>query len=506
MPAGGGSPTPPLDVRGGVAGLAAQYADMRALATAYDTAGNRMRDQAALGGRVLGDRDLLESGLLSPLSFADAEAAVAAATTGPDGVLVASLAWEADAVLVRVTVEAFESVDEMVRCTFEVADYGVGRILGRGLSTAAVGGVLTAPLWLPPLAATVGGAVTLYSLLPPRLQARVRDSGGAITSGLGDDLQAWVTEHPELVQHLANGGGGLVDGFWDGLTPGVPVGPDGMPAFTPTTQDAAGVLAGLFPPEGPPDVDVRSDLAGPSGHQQVPGSLAEVMSRLDQVNEWSSGDQPQNNGTFEIQSWVGAYGVPHHLVLLPGTDDMTTLPWTMDGDVRDMPTNLLAVNGQSTAYAQGILTAMHDAGISPHDPVMLAGHSQGGIEAAWIASHTNEFRITQVVTAGSPIAGLGHYPPGTQVLSLEHRGDVMPLLGGDRNPDAINHVTVTLDEHTRSLSENHSITAYADGAARIDRSDDPSLVGALRSMRAAGFLCGETEDVTVQAFQITRQR
>ena len=73
---------------------------------------------------------------------------------------------------------------------------------------------------------------------------------------------------------------------------------------------------------------------------------------------------------------------------------------------------------------------MRDAGIGSDEPVLLVGHSQGGIEAAWIASHSSEFSVTQVVTAGSPIAVLGDYPAGTQVLSLEHHGDVVPLLDG----------------------------------------------------------------------------
>jgi pimeloyl-ACP methyl ester carboxylesterase len=148
---------------------------------------------------------------------------------------------------------------------------------------------------------------------------------------------------------------------------------------------------------------------------------------------------------------------------------------------------------------------MHQAGIAPTDPVLLAGHSQGGIEAAWIAGHTEDFSITQVVTAGSPVAGMT-LPATTQMLSLEHHGDVMPLLDGEDNGEAVNHVTVGFgfDDHTLDLADNHAMAHYVGGAADVDASTHPSLVAAVAGLHDDGFLTGETAEVTYQAFQITR--
>ena len=84
---------------------------MRALADTYDSAGDRMRDMARLGGRTLGDQDLLESSLLSPATAICAETAVLAATAGPDGILVESVAWEVDAAAIRGSVTVLESAD-----------------------------------------------------------------------------------------------------------------------------------------------------------------------------------------------------------------------------------------------------------------------------------------------------------------------------------------------------------------------------------------------------------
>ena len=109
------------------------------LASDYDDAGSRMRDWAGHGARVLLDGDLLESALLSPASFAEAEAAVLEATSGPDGVLVASAVWEADAVTIRVAVRATQLTDELVARVWEGLDHELGRLAGYVVATRAPG-------------------------------------------------------------------------------------------------------------------------------------------------------------------------------------------------------------------------------------------------------------------------------------------------------------------------------------------------------------------------------
>ena len=174
------------------------------------------------------------------------------------------------------------------------------------------------------------------------------------------------------------------------------------------------------------------------------------------MNAWSAGPSSPDNGTIEIQTWVGADGVPHHIVYVPGTDDLTTTPWTQDGDVRDLHTNLTVIGGGATAYGEGILQAMHDAGISPDDPVMIVGHSQGGMEAVWAAGH-GDFNVTQVVTAGSPVGAMGEPPADTAVLAnflplhhivllrkadlLAYLEDYATLVAGQPMPRNVNLIT-----------------------------------------------------------------
>ena len=486
-------PVPITGITGGSEGLAATYARVLALAATYDTAGDRMRGWAATGARVLANGDLVESAVLAPVSFARAEAAVVVATTGPDGILVESLGWETDAVLIRVAVRALQETDDLVHGALEAVDYLVGRSLGFTLVVSAPA-LLTAGLIAGPLAHAV------WPHLPPALQRRLRHDA----AGAGAGLRDWLGRNPGVVQHLVDGGGGLLDGLWDGLTPITPGGPFGIPTFTPDTESAAGLLAALYGDDSPYVVH-PTELRVPSGDTQ-PGSLADVLTHLDQTNDLSNVAHPENNGTIEVQTISDGHGHVRHIVYLPGTDDLATLPWTQDGDVRDLATNLLLVRGRDNAYLDGILEAMREAGIGPHDPVLLAGHSQGGMEAAAILGQHHDFNVTNVVTAGSPTAQVHGFPPGAHVLSLENRGDVVPLLDGAENPDTVEQLTVHFDDHGSGIGDSHGLAHYANGAAAVDASSDPSVREQLRSLRENGFLAdgGRSGAVTSQVFQVTR--
>ena len=453
------------------------YDHALALAGDYDGAGGRMRGWAGRSGDVLLDGDLLESALLSPVSFAEAEAAVLAATSGPDGVLVASVVWEADAVTIRVAVRATQLTDELVARTWEVLDHQLGVTVGFTVAAGA-----------PALVLPAAGLALLWTQLPPDTQAALQDKSL-------DELQEWLVDHPELVQHLANGGGGLLEGLWDGLTPVTPGGPFGVPLLVPDTESAAGLLAALY---GDGHHQTTPATLVIPGSDTAPADLAGLVQHLEQVD-----DQP--DGVVEVQTIRTTDGSVRHVVYLPGTDDLTTTPWSQDADVRDLGTNLLLVSGQDNAYQQGILDAMQQAGVRPGEPVALVGHSQGGMEAAAILAHGSPYAVTHVVTAGSPTAHLDGFPPGSHVLSLENRGDVVPLLDGEDNPDSAEQVTVRFDDHGPSVAGNHDLAQYVHGALAVQASADPSVVEQLASLEAAGFVgSADGQEVTSQVFQITR--
>ena len=95
------------------------------------------------------------------------------------------------------------------------------------------------------------------------------------------------------------------------------------------------------------------------------------------------------------------------------------------------------------------------------------------------------------------------YPVGTHVLSLEDRGDAVPLLDGHDNPDSVQQVTVQFDDPDSSVVAGHSLGHYVRGAAATDASTDPSVREQLASLHAHGFL-GHGERATSQVFQIAR--
>lgn len=425
------------DVRGGVAGIAATYDAVRALADTCDTAGSVLRGWAGLGARVLADPDLVASAILSPLTFAEAEATVVAATTGPDGVLPESLGWEADAVLVRGALDRLQLADAVVGATVDALDREV-------------------------CLAAVPTALSIAAVLGP------------------DALERQVVAHPGVVQHAVNGAGGA------GTT---------------------ALLTLAYGDDGTPRTLARPDLVVPAGGEQ-PHDLTGLIDHLHQVALFSPDSDSPDNGTIEVQSYDAGTDEARHVVYLPGTDDIATLPWTKDGDIRDLPTDLRSDAGLPTGYQQGILHAMHQAGIGPHEPVLLVGHSLGGMEAAALASHAGGFDVTNVVTAGSPTAQVHGFPDGTHVLSLEHQGDLVPMLDGAANPDTVGQVTVTFADGGTGIVDHHDYGHYLAGAAAVDASRDPSVVEQLDSLSAHGFLgsSGQHPTVTSQVFQVVRGR
>ena len=481
---------PLTGVRGGSHGLAASYEHARALASSFDGAGNRMRDWARAGGRVLRNGDLVESALLAPWSFAEAELAVLDATTGRDGILVESVGWETDALLIRGAVSAFEQVDALVAATFEVVDYALGRAVG---STLAAG--------LPLAVGASAVAAVAYASLPEALR---REARSAAASG-ADVLQDWVAEHPAFVEHLANGGGGLVDGFWAGTTHQLVVGPDGGPPFHATTEDAAALRGRALPvrrarggraPRRPRSPRPRR-RARPRSRGCSPTSARSRCSH-------PTGTRP-SNGTIEVQTVHGPGG-PRHVVYLPGTDDMLTTPASRDADVRDLPTNLVALGGASTTYAEGILTAMtrgrHRAGRAGGPRRPLAGRDHGRL-----AGHAPaRVRDRRGGDGGLADRGDGRLPRrDPRALAREPRRPGPPDRRARPTRDAGNHVTVTFDDRGPDLVDSHDLAHYVTGAGAVDASEHPSLVAELARLRTLGFLGAGDEDTTSRIFQVTRE-
>ena len=182
------------------------------------------------------------------------------------------------------------------------------------------------------------------------------------------------------------------------------------------------------------------------------------------------------------------------VAIIPGTQDWAPRAGANPSDVTS---DLLLMAGESTLLAGGVTQALEKAqaqagraGLA--EPVLLAGHSQGGIAAAALAADPGFRRrhpVGAVVTSGAPIARMA-LPPQVSVLALEHAQDPVPRLEGTPNPDRRSWVTVTRDVGADltadpRASRAHDARLYLATARSVDQSPLPRCVPPVRAARAS---------------------
>ncbi|MFI2753831.1 hypothetical protein ACGIF2_10390 [Cellulomonas sp. P22] len=171
-------------------------------------------------------------------------------------------------------------------------------------------------------------------------------------------------------------------------------------------------------------------------------------------------------------------------VAIPGTQDAGV----SGSNPMDMGSNLRLIAGLPDSTSDLVTQALTQAGARPDEPVLLAGHSQGGMAAVAVAASavaTGSFAVTHVLTAGSPVAGMA--APGVTMKHLEHTTDAIPVTDGWHVPDTPERTTVAVDLRTsadpadrlasRDLVASHAIDGYVRSAERVEElsASDPSL-------------------------------
>ncbi|WP_125612694.1 hypothetical protein [Specibacter cremeus] len=184
-------------------------------------------------------------------------------------------------------------------------------------------------------------------------------------------------------------------------------------------------------------------------------------------------------------------------VALPGTEvwdppDSENL-FDLEGDLQALTSARRKEFMEKQVMVEELLkAALQDAGAKPGDPVMLTGHSGGGIHAAAAAADPAflaEFNVTMVVTAGAPIARLP-VDGRVGVLGLENTYDIVTAADGAAPPDRSNWVTVTSSRPGDGvgtmqdvIARAHSLDGYLGDARQAEHSADPSIDGARKSIR-----------------------
>jgi hypothetical protein len=257
----------------------------------------------------------------------------------------------------------------------------------------------------------------------------------------------------------------------------------------------AGALESLIGARYPDGHAVVTDRGRDRRPGAPPHDLADLVEGLAVRSDGSSGE-------ISVSFVTAAQGVRRVIVDIPGTKSWASGP---SSDVTSLSTNARALVGAPTAYEQGVLAAMARAGVRADDEVMLVGHSEGGtvaVNAARRGVRSGRFRITHVVTAGSPVGRtVASLPSAVRVLALENDRDVVPHADGRANPDRRSVTTVTVHHGDGTVLDDHDLRdSYRPGAEDADRSDNASVRDFVRS--AAGFLGAAGIDTHV--FVITR--
>lgn len=129
-----------------------------------------------------------------------------------------------------------------------------------------------------------------------------------------------------------------------------------------------------------------------------------------------------------------------------------------------------SAGAEATAHAISQLYADH--GIPPGTPLMISGHSQGGMIGSSLAADpafASQHDLTTVMSYGAPVDNYS-VNPAVNYLHFEHAGDPVPLIDGEGypfvGPDPPNVQTVTMPGPHDGLSiENHKNAAYYDSIA-----------------------------------------
>lgn len=195
----------------------------------------------------------------------------------------------------------------------------------------------------------------------------------------------------------------------------------------------------------------------------------DLLARLEELYPAAGGE----DGSVEVRRIDHPDGGTSWAVLIPGTQSLAP----RGSNPMDNATNLQEFVGAPSAAGAAVVAALGMAGARRDQPVLLAGHSQGGIVATRLAADPRvrrHYRITTVLTAGSPV---GHVPlpTGVRALHLEHRLDLVPVLDDADNPETPDRVTVIRDARAARAEVPHAAGLYAETGALADASDHPSL-------------------------------
>ncbi|MEV6551031.1 hypothetical protein AB0M57_20310, partial [Streptomyces sp. NPDC051597] len=137
----------------------------------------------------------------------------------------------------------------------------------------------------------------------------------------------------------------------------------------------------------------------------------------------------RTDGRVLVQDVRGPDGVVRHVLQAPGMAPgrpRNDSPQDFIGAWRNLFMS-------DSPYTRSILLALADYGIPKGAEVALIGHSEGGIALMNLAQNEEFcrlYRVTHVVTVGSPVDNKKPADPRTWVASITNQHDIVPVLDG----------------------------------------------------------------------------
>jgi hypothetical protein len=511
-------PRPPswdhaVTVHGGPRGAVAELAELVAASRALDDAGEALRRAAVAAARLthLVDASRQES----PATAQRAAAACAVLTAPGSGLGAAARDAEETAAALRDAASGYLTAEQLVERLVRAAQVVAGHALG-----AAGPGV-----WLVSAAAGASVALTaLQRVITLRVLRRTPTPAGFLLNGLSEVLEdvegpagllGWLLVGEGPVPRLdprdtrvLEGLLPLVGGFAQGALPGGPLGPGTalgeitgtVPVAQSTAAEVGWWLSFVRRRLGvePRRVMVARSVVPPPPAAQAPprgvADLVEGIGRTYPPKPGGPGLAPP--GTVEVKQLARPDGSTTWVVTIPGTQEWGPL---QGPNPFDLTTNLDIMAREAHDVATAVERAMRMAGIPAGEPIVLAGHSQGGLAAAAMAADPvlrERFSIGAVVTAGAPVGTIA-LPPDVVGIHLEHGTDLVTALDAQPNPDTPRRTTVRTDlgvapdpavrAAAGSPPDAHDIALYAVTAGAAEVVDDVGL-------RAARAQLGELLD------------
>ncbi|MBB3023470.1 alpha/beta hydrolase [Helcobacillus massiliensis] len=194
----------------------------------------------------------------------------------------------------------------------------------------------------------------------------------------------------------------------------------------------------------------------------VPANTAELVLGIEDVRA-PTVEAGTDQGRISVTQLRDENGQATAIVHVPpteGTPIDQIDAWTgAQGNNRDWLSNVhLASADRDAAAVKDIDVALKEADLPPGTPVLLVGHSQGGLAAARFAQDPQyngpgAHLVTDVVTVGSPVDSIQPAHTNTQLTSISH-GDSYLEVGGMRVPlPTDGDIVPALDFNERSLNE-----------------------------------------------------